>query len=177
MHEAVADFVSQQVQLHGVGHVDVLDIGGRKVSTSRFYTGPHPVDLFPLAKRYHVLDLLPAADVDIAADATQPAIVSLVLKRKYDVVVCTEVLEHVADWFGVLRSAHIALKPGGLLILTCAGPGRPPHAGFHENLDKPKDEFYANVSHLEVRQALLVLGFKDVLTYQIGLDTQATAVK
>jgi len=36
----------------------------------------------------------------------------------YDVVVCTEVLEHVEDWQPVVRAMCRLLKPGGTLIIT-----------------------------------------------------------
>lgn len=36
----------------------------------------------------------------------------------YDVVVCTEVLEHIADWQPVVRTMCRVLKPGGTLIIT-----------------------------------------------------------
>jgi SAM-dependent methyltransferase len=36
----------------------------------------------------------------------------------YDIVVCTEVLEHVADWQELLRRATELLRPGGLLVVS-----------------------------------------------------------
>jgi trans-aconitate methyltransferase len=171
MHEAVIDFVKQYATDEPVR---VLDIGGRKTSTSgKYYSGPHPVDLFPNAE-YHVMDVTPGPDVDIVTDATgawMPAI-------PYDVVICTEVLEHVKDWPAVLVTAWWALSPGGRLILTCAGPGRRPHPATTEDLDPPPGEWYQNVGHLEVRDILINhAGFRDVLTWQVGQDTQATALR
>ncbi len=36
----------------------------------------------------------------------------------FDVVLCTEVLEHIAEPAGTIREMHRVLKPGGLLLLT-----------------------------------------------------------
>lgn len=43
---------------------------------------------------------------------------SVANKRKFDVVICCEVLEHVADVRSVLRSSVETLKPGGSIFVT-----------------------------------------------------------
>lgn len=172
MHEAVIDFVRQWAP---DGPVRVLDIGGAKVSTERYYTGPHVRDLFPQAVEYVVMDINPGPTVDVVADATRIWTVPHDL-GSFDVVVCTEVLEHVRDWVKLLVTCREMLRLHGRLILTCGGPGRVPHSSQTEG-EKPTDEFYGNVSHPELRKALEHIGFTDILTYQVGLDTQATAVR
>jgi SAM-dependent methyltransferase len=172
MHEAVIKFVEKWAK-EVPDEVRVLDIGGAKVSTSRYYNGSTPRDLFPRAEVYHVLDQMDRSDVDIVADATQ----TIGIAGAYDVIVCTEVLEHVEAWPEILRTAYQALRDGGRLILTCAGPGRRPHPATSEELNPPPGEWYKNVSHVEVREALERIGFRDILTYQVGFDTQAAAVK
>lgn len=175
MHDQAIQFVQEQVQAHHLAEasVRVLDLGGRKTSTSRYYMGPQPYELFKAASQYHVLDVTPGPDVDIVADATQ----TLHIANAYDVVVCTEVLEHVKDWPQILATAYQALDNNGLLILTCAGPGRRPHPATTEDWDPPLGEWYQNVSHLDVRAALVRIGYRDILTYQRGQDTQAVARK
>lgn len=177
MHEAVIDFVRKWATDQPVR---ILDVGGRKTSTSgQYYSGPHPVDLFPGADPYLVLDITPGPDVDIVADATRPWTIpwDSMGMGLFDIVVCTEVLEHVKDWVPVLQTCYDALRPGGRLILTCAGPGRQPHPATTEDLVPPPGEFYANIAHTELSKALVHVGFSDVLTYQINFDTQAMAVK
>jgi len=49
-----------------------------------------------------------------------------------DVLVSTEMLEHAADWQAAMRGMTEALAPGGLLLLTCRGPGFPVH-GYPED--------------------------------------------
>lgn len=175
MHDQAINFVRHHVQRLGLdkAKVRVLDIGGRKTSTSRYYSGPQPYELFLNAEVYHILDITPGPDVDIVADATQ----TLHIAGDYDVIVCTEVLEHVQDWPQILATAYQTLKQDGHLILTCAGPGRRPHPSTTEDWDPPPGEWYRNVSHPDVRAALAALGFRDIFTCQVGQDTQAVAKK
>jgi SAM-dependent methyltransferase len=37
----------------------------------------------------------------------------------FDLILCTEVLEHVADWPAALANLHLLLAPRGVLLLTC----------------------------------------------------------
>src|SRR5512139_114707 len=121
------------VRLRATGDpVAVLDVGGRYINGS-------PRDLFPNADPYTVLDIRFGEGVDIVADAA-----SWMPDREYDVVVCCEVFEHAEKWPAILRTIHGALKPGGLAILTMAGPGRMQHSGVdgeHRLLD---GEWYGN---------------------------------
>jgi SAM-dependent methyltransferase len=45
----------------------------------------------------------------------------------FDVVVSTEMLEHVEDWRGAIHGMLSVIKPGGDLILTTRAPGFPVH--------------------------------------------------
>jgi SAM-dependent methyltransferase len=182
MHDQAIDFVRRQVQLYGydTAEVRVLDIGGRKTSTSQFYRGPQPYELFAATYEYLVMDVTPGPDVDIVGDATDvPGLFKAHpdLENGFDVVVCTEVLEHVERWHKILESCFVALKDGGRLILTCAGPGRRPHPATTEDWDPPPGEWYQNVPHLDVRETLRLIGYRDIMTCQVGHDTQAVATK
>ncbi len=44
-----------------------------------------------------------------------------------DVVISSEALEHDKKWQASLQKMYNLLKPSGILIITCAGPGRPEH--------------------------------------------------
>lgn len=180
MHDQAINFVREQVQLHGydTAEVRVLDLGGRKTS-SIYYKGPQPYDLFHAPIEYLIMDITPGPDVDIVADATMltPGEIFKLGIDGMDVIVCTEVLEHVENWEAILRTCYWCLKDGGRLILTCAGPGRRPHPATTEDWDPPPGEWYRNVSHLDVREALSWIGFRDILTLQRGQDTQAVATK
>jgi hypothetical protein len=172
VHEAVFDFVKRWAT---DDEVAVLDIGGRRVTSDLHYPGPPLRDLFPNADPYEVLDLEPGPGVDIVADATHLSTFEKLYGASYDTVICTSVLEHVQQWRNILFTAHAALCSGGRLILTCAGPGFVPHSGLDEEAPH-EGEHYANISHIDLRKELAHAGFKDILTWQVGPDTQATAV-
>lgn len=131
--------------------VSVLDIGGRNINGT-----PRP--LFPNASAYRVLDIAEGEGVDIVTDAStwNP-------DRKYDVVVCCEVFEHTRVWPGILSTAYLALQPGGLLILTMAGPGRPVHSAVDGGPDLHEGEHYANVHADRLLAQLNMKFFRDVV--------------
>lgn len=78
---------------------------------------PHYRHCFDSAKitRYDVVDVAPGPHVTIVADLQScPQIAS----HSYDVIVCTQVLEHIANPFLAAAELDRILKPGGHLLLT-----------------------------------------------------------
>lgn len=163
MHNDAYQWVAQHAT---DGPASVLDVGGRNVNGS-------PRDLFPGADPYVTLDILPGEGVDIVADAS-----TWVPDRLYDVVVCCEVFEHAEVWPDILDTIFAALHPGGVAILTMAGPGRTPHSAF-DGGPMRDGEYYANVGPGELELALTDAGFIDVtVDYQPGpADTRAVAFR
>jgi len=162
MHEQAMSWVAQ---FRTGEDLAVLDIGGRDLNGSTRI-------LFPNANPYHVLDVLPGAGVDFVADAAdwRP-------EREYDLVVTTETFEHAKRWREIIATARRALRPGGWLVFTCAGPGRPPHSGVAAVWELSPGEWYANVSPEEIRAELQDQGWIDIEAHQLGLDTRGKAVK
>jgi trans-aconitate methyltransferase len=109
--------------------------------------------------------------VDIVADAT-----TWTPDREYDVIVCTEVFEHTPDWRQICKTAGAACRRGGRIVVTCAGPGRHPHSGVEATALQP-GEYYANVSKVELSEALAAVGWRHVVVERLRLDTRGTAVK
>jgi len=139
----------------------VLDVGGRDVNGT-------PRHLFP--GEYTVLDMRPAPNVDIVADAA-----TWRTDRRWPVVVCSEVLEHTPQWRAVVRTCGLALAPGGRLIITCAGPGRPEHSAYDGALTLQPGEYYGNVDPAELAAVLKECGMTDVTVDQAGHDVRAVA--
>lgn len=131
--------------------VTVLDLGGRDINGSA-------KALFPNADPYIVVDIQDGPGVDIVADAStwEPP-------ELHDVVVCAETFEHTASWPGICRTAYKALKPGGMFIVTTAGPGRPPHSAIDGLFRLLPGEHYANVPAAELERVLNECGFNDVI--------------
>lgn len=162
MHPAARNFVAEWAGTLAQG--SVLEIGSLDVNGS-------VRDLFPWADPYVGLDVTPGPGVDIVADATtwQP-------DREYDVVVCTEVLEHVEDWRGILQIIYKALRREGILILTCATLGRAPH-GQHGATSPTENEWYRNVAASEFLDEI----FPEFSSYELriteGFDLQFAGIR
>jgi SAM-dependent methyltransferase len=68
--------------------------------------------------------------------------------ERFDVVISTEALEHDERWNFSLGVMHDCLRPGGLLIVTCAGPSRWEHGTKdHDAYASPfTTDYYRNLS-------------------------------
>lgn len=155
MHPAVVDFAEGTWEPAQT----VLDIGGRDVNGTLRHLWPDAT--------WTVLDHIEDDEVDIVADAAtwEPT-------GTWDLVLCTEVLEHTPDWRDVLATCRKATD--GRLVVTCAGPGRRPHSALYEG--PPLDgEHYANVYPDELADALAAAGFSRVEVNVAGYDLRAVA--
>jgi ubiquinone/menaquinone biosynthesis C-methylase UbiE len=65
--------------------------------------------------------------VDIVADLTEMPIVS----NSFDVVLCTEVFEHIPDPIAAIREFHRVLKKGGRLVITAPFASLTHFSPFH----------------------------------------------
>lgn len=84
----------------------------------------------------------------------------------YDVVFCTEMLEHDPHWRSTLESMYRLTKGGGLVFLTCATEGRsehgttdrPYHIGTAEG---PDPRYYRNLTERDIMQVFTAEMFQD----------------
>ncbi|GAB4209148.1 MAG: hypothetical protein OHK0022_39780 [Roseiflexaceae bacterium] len=84
--------------------------------------------LFPpeAVERYDIINIVPGPQVSVVADIQDcPNIPD----NSYDVIVCTQVLEHVPNPFRATGELWRILKPGGRLLLTV--PAAFPYHGAH----------------------------------------------
>lgn len=142
--------------------IDVIEIGSRNINGS-----VRP--LFPKA-RWVGLDLHPGPDVDVVCDMME-----YTPPKQVDLVICCEVLEHAEPWKQMLSQAQAWLKPGGRMIITCAGPGRLPHSHIDGCQLRP-GEYYGNISAEDLREAMEADGLYVVICTQLRNDTQAMAI-
>jgi len=129
MHLAAFQFVERMARRRPSGLV--LEIGGRDINGSvRPLFDDDP---------YIAIDLVPGPGVDVVADGTtfEPSI-------RPACVVCCEVLEHTPEASEIVRHAFHILRPGGVLILTMAGPGRAAHSAVDGGPLQP-GEYYRNI--------------------------------
>lgn len=150
MHDAPQHFLAQ----HATHHADlVLELGSRNVNGT-------PRQHFPGAT-YVGVDQLPALDADggdvqIVADArswVDPE------ARDFDVVVCSNVMEHVADWERLIDTARDNLAVGGQLLVTTVRAPFPEHNGTDGTALAP-GEHYAGVEAHALVAAIETRGFR-----------------
>lgn len=178
MHTEARSFCQSVANEIGAIAGNGLDIGGQNVNG-------HCRDLWPHLK-WTIID--PALrvgldndggelievqdDLFVSADATlwQPTLT-------YDLVLCTEVFEHVQDWIKLIELAEKALRIGGLFVITCASIGRTPHSA-HDGGMPYADEWYKNLSAEELGDQLLYHGFTGEPIYNPShCDLYVRAVK
>jgi len=85
---------------------NLLDVGGRGKPYAGFFVGR--------VANHYVLDVAPAYSVDVVGDAR----VMPFPNASMDVVLITQVLEHVPDPIAVISEIRRVLKPGGTLLLS-----------------------------------------------------------
>ena len=109
--------------------------------------------LFPSVTRWHGIDVRPGPNVDEVANAE-----TWRTKARYDLVLCTEVLEHARHPDLIVGSAFRALRKKGKFVMTCAGNGREPHTddGVH-GVPIPH---YRNIPESEMDEWLRDAGFR-----------------
>lgn len=154
--EAVRRMVNTSGYIKTQAHLDhstrALDLGGADINgTARL--------LIPWIDEWFGSDIEPGPGVDWVWDATQEIDYRKGDLGQFDVVLCTELLEHVEDWPAVVRNVWKLLRPGGFAFLTFAGTsrvagwGRRPH-GARGGLHPESGEYYGNVEHLDFVQVL-----------------------
>jgi SAM-dependent methyltransferase len=85
---------------------NLLDVGGRGKPYASFFTGR--------VTNHYVLDVSPAPSVDVVGDARDMPFSN----ASIDVVLITQVLEHIPEPVAVISEIRRVLKPGGTLLLS-----------------------------------------------------------
>ncbi|MGA9790078.1 MAG: class I SAM-dependent methyltransferase [Terriglobales bacterium] len=85
---------------------NLLDVGGRGKPYACFFSGR--------VANHYVLDVEPAYSVDVVGDARKMPFCN----ASMDVVLITQVLEHIPDPIAVIGEIRRVLKPGGTLLLS-----------------------------------------------------------
>ena len=71
------------------------------------------------------IDIEEGSGVDRICDIYD--LISVFGEEKFDVVICTETLEHVANWILAISNLKKVLRPGGIMVLSAPRPGRKYH--------------------------------------------------
>lgn len=143
MHLEAYNAVGRMVAFAGINPQEpwrAIDVGGANWNGS---ARPH----LPNA-RWDVLDLSEHEDTAndwetyTVGDATTFRLSSET--RGYDVVLCTELLEHVENWPAVIETLAKIVSDDGVVMITCASTGRPMHGATGTPMPLA-GEWYGNV--------------------------------
>ena len=121
MHPSCEEFVRRICTRERIEGKRVLEVGAFNVNGSpRNWLRPHS------PAWYVGVDLSPQPGyVDLVLDASRLG--DVFAAGAFDVVISTEALEHAEHWQEFVTSCKRALRPGGLLLVTARGPGKPRH--------------------------------------------------
>jgi hypothetical protein len=172
MHDAAREWVQRCIAENTERRHVVVEIGSLDVNGS-------VRDLFP-GTDYTGIDLLAGPGVDVVGD-----VVDYSHSTPVDLVLCLEVLEHSDHPAEVCKSAGRLLDRegsdplgrNGALILTAAGPGRPPHAADGTDQGPHPGEWYRNISEDDLNTYLDEAGFVFWTIEILGEDIRAVAAK
>ena len=119
-HESCIDFVRSNLGIADVHGKRILEVGSHDVNGS-----VRSLIAINRPASYVGVDLESGPGVDYICDAGR--LVDTFGSCSFDVVISTEMLEHVDDWRDAISNLKMVLAPGGILVLTTRSPGFPFH--------------------------------------------------
>ena len=127
---------------------------------------------FPKASPYVGIDLAPGRAVDLVASGHDFG-----RDASFEAVVTTECLEHDPGWRDTLANVERVLRPGGVLILTCATTGRHEHGTARTSpaMSPSTNSHYRNLTASDVVGALPHLRIDLVATCWSSFDLYVVA--
>ena len=115
-HSGCIEFAASRLSAEEVNDRDVLEVGSRDVNGSVRTV----IEALGPAS-YLGVDIEEGPGVDVICDATN--LVSRFGRERFDVVISTELLEHVCDWRSVIGEMKSVLRTGGVLLITTRSKG------------------------------------------------------
>jgi SAM-dependent methyltransferase len=125
---------------------DVLEVGARLVQEPELSSRRMIEALGP--RTYVGVDIEAGAGVDEICAAED--LRGRHGDESFDLVVCTEVLEHVEDWRRVVSNLKHVVRPGGVLLVTTRSRGLPYHGFPHDYWRYERDDMCAIFADLEI---------------------------
>ena len=115
-NEACLQFGRESIQKEDIFGRTVIEVGSLDVNGS-FRSLVEPFK----PERYTGIDIVDGPGVDEICKAEN--IISRYGKETFDVLIATELLEHVVNWQTIISNFKQALKPSGILIITTRSKG------------------------------------------------------
>lgn len=122
---ACVQFGAKAMTSNDVQGKSVLEIGAMDVNGSL-----RPVFEAWGPAEYIGIDVAPGPGVDRVCRAEH--VVDEFGPDRFDLVLATEVIEHVQDWRTVISNIKNVCKPGGVMLVTTPSPGFPYHPFPHD---------------------------------------------
>lgn len=138
MHDAAERFLESVIRAIRRPR-SVCEIGSRNVNGSVRH-------LFPRVS-YVGIDIREGDGVDIVADGA-----TWTSDRCFDLVLCTETLEHATDPMALARNLVALCKRGGVILVTAAAMDREPHSAI-DGGPLQEGEPYHNLMPEELQEA------------------------
>ena len=114
----------------GVRNLAIEDVKGKKiieVGSYDFNGSLRPIiEAWGNPDKYVGVDIIDGPGVDLVCPAEK--IIEKFGKESFDIVISTEMLEHVRDWRKVISNIKNICKPNGLILLTTRSYG----FGYHD---------------------------------------------
>jgi len=132
-------------------NVDVLDVGSLDINGNNRY-------LFENYK-YTGIDIGEGRNVDIVCRGHE-----FKRDKPFDVVISSECFEHDEFWVFTITNMINLLKPGGLMLFSCATTGRPEHGTRRTTpqdspfTSKIENDYYMNVTASMVLNSVNIEG-------------------
>jgi SAM-dependent methyltransferase len=162
--------------LLGSSDIKIVEIGSYDINgTVRNY--------FPDCSRYVGIDLISGPGVDILASGHEFGI-----SNDFDLAISCECFEHNPYWLETFLNMIRVVRPGGVVLFTCATLGRPEHGtlrtdessniggiatGWHYYLNLTSKDFYRRInleSHFDFYSFFTVKWSHDLFFFGIKKD-------
>lgn len=142
-HSSCIEFVASRLGPDDIRGSDVLEVGSRDVNGS---VRPLVEQAGPAS--YVGVDIEGGPGVDEICDASE--LVQRFGSERFDVVLSTELLEHVRDWRRAVSQMKDVLRPGGTLVITTRSRGFGVHAYPHDYWRYEPDDMRRIFGDLEI---------------------------
>jgi len=119
MHLSVYEFIIQNSVTKEFQGKRILEVGPGNASVRPF------VERFLRPKKYIGVDIKHGKYVDKIVSAEK--LLHVFGPESFDVIISTELLEHVVDWRCVINNMKMVLKKGGCMYITTRSLGYPYH--------------------------------------------------
>ena len=119
-NENCIDFLKKNLTQEHIAGKTVIEVGAQDINGSarQFIEALQPL-------KYIGVDIVKSPGVDIVCDATK--LIDIFGKESCDVVIATEVIEHIKDWKLAIHNFKSILRPNGIVLITTRSKGYPYH--------------------------------------------------